>query len=232
MPGFKVTPFFDTEYLRNGTRYSFNCFPQGSVLALVLFNLYSNYLPVTRGRKFIYTDYICLAIQCLAIHFSELECSFSSDMAWMSHFRRQWWLKPSASKTISSVFRLHNTCAARELSVYLDGQRLQYECHPSYLEVTLDRTLSTENMWQRLQVSWRTETTCWWASWFHLRRQRQHSAVLCSGALFSSRVLRPSLVTLCSQRSGQCAVELYHAPHLWYPLFYTSPMASSALQHW
>ena len=54
----------------------------------------------------------------------------------------------------------------------------------------------------------------------------------CSGALlFSSRVLRPSLVTLCSHKSGRCTVELYHASHLWYPPFYTSPMASSALQH-
>jgi len=71
------------------------------------------------------------------------------------------------------------------------------------------------------------------ASRFHLGRQRQHSAFICSGAfLFSSRVLRPSLVTLCSHKSGWCAVELYHAPHLWYPPFYMSLMASSALQHW
>jgi len=70
------------------------------------------------------------------------------------------------------------------------------------------------------------------ASRFHLGRQRQHSAVICSGALlFSSRVLRPSLVTLCSHKSSRCAVELYHASHLWYPPFYTSLMASSALQH-
>ena len=41
-----------------------------------------------------------------------------------------------------------------------------------------------------------------------------------------------SVVMLCSHKSGRCAVELYHAPHLWYPPFYTSPMASSALQHW
>jgi len=59
-----------------------------------------------------------------------------------SHFYRQWWLKPSASKTISSVFQLHNTSATCELSVYLDGQRLRHECHPTYLGVTLDRTLS------------------------------------------------------------------------------------------
>ena len=62
----------------------------------------------------------------------------------MSHFCRQWRLKPSASKTITSVFHLHNTSATRELSVFLDGQRLRHECHghPTYLGVTLDRTLS------------------------------------------------------------------------------------------
>ena len=39
--------------------------------------------------------------------------------------------------------------------------------------------------------------------------------------------------TLTSMRlSDRCTVELYHASHLWYPPFYTSPMASSALQRW
>ena len=51
-------------------------------------------------------------------------------------------LKPSASKTISTVLHLHNTSATRKLSVYLDGQRLRHECHPTYLGVTLERTLS------------------------------------------------------------------------------------------
>ena len=39
------------------------------------------------------------------------------------------------------------------------------------------------------------------------------------------------LLQWCSHKSGRCAVELYHASHLWYPPFYTSPMAPSALQH-
>jgi len=64
------------------------------------------------------------------------------DMVQMSHFCQQWRLKPSASKTISSVFHLHNTSATRGLSVYLVSQRLRHECHPTYLGVTLDRTLS------------------------------------------------------------------------------------------
>ena len=55
---------------------------------------------------------------------------------------------------------------------------------------------------------------------------------LVTDRLFSSRVLCPSLVTLCSHKSGRCAGELYYASHLWYPAFYTTPMASSALQHW
>jgi len=62
----------------------------------------------------------------------------SSDMARMSHFCQQWQLKSSTSKTISSVFRLHNTSITRELSVYLDGQRLRHECHLTYLGVTVD----------------------------------------------------------------------------------------------
>jgi len=103
----------------------------------------STYTPVTCQLQVAENSFTLttrLAIQ--GQFFSELECSLSSDMARMSHFCRQWRLKPSASKTISSVFLLHNTSATRELLVYLDGQRLRHECHPTYLGVTLDRTLS------------------------------------------------------------------------------------------
>ena len=66
----------------------------------------------------------------------------SSDMARMSHFCRQWRRKPSACKTISSVFHLHNTSTTHELSVYVDSKRLRHECHPTNLGVTLGCTLS------------------------------------------------------------------------------------------
>jgi len=135
-----------------------------------MFNLYSNDLPVTRGRKFIYADDICLAIQ--GQYFSELECSLSSDIARLSLFCRQWRLKPNASKTISSVFHLHNTSATRELSVYLDGQHLRHECHPTYLGVTRPYAVLQRTLDEDCRQAEEPKQLADEASRFHLGRQR------------------------------------------------------------
>jgi len=202
--------------------------PQGSVIPLVLFSLYSNDLPVTRGRKFIYADDIRLANQ--GQFFSELgavsrqiwrECHTSVDSVDLSQ------VPPKQSAVCS-------TCIIPAPPAnYLDGQCLQHECHPTYLEVTIDRTQSYREHLTKTAGKLKNQNNLLMklagSTWGD---QRQHSAVICSGALlFSSRVLRPSLDTLCSHKSGRCAVELYYASHLRYPPFYTSPMASIALQH-
>ena len=106
---------------------------------MFLFNLYTNDLPVTKSRKFIYADDICLGTQ--AHTFAELECTLSSDMDRMAGYCHRWRLKPSATKTVSSIFHLHNASAHRELSVRLNGQHLKHDKNPVYLGVTLDRTL-------------------------------------------------------------------------------------------
>jgi len=60
----------------------------------------------------------------------------------MASYCRLWRLKPSPMKTVTSVFHLFNTSAARELRVHMEGQQLRHDPNPVYLGVTLDRTLS------------------------------------------------------------------------------------------
>jgi len=146
---------------------------------------------------------------------------------------RQWRLKPSASKTISSVFHLHHTSATRKLSVYLDGQPLRHECHPTYLGVTQDRTLSyREHL---------TNTA-------GKLKNRNNLLMKLAGSTWgaSANTLRSSALALCYSAAEYCAPVWSRSAHtsqvdvqlnstmrlILYPLFYTSPMASSPLQHW
>ena len=121
------------------------------------------------------------------------------------------------------MFHLHITSATHELSVYLDGQRLRYEClryecHPTYLGVTLDHMLSYREhltktagkLKNRNNLLMKLASSTWSAS---ANTLRSSALALCYSA--AEYCLRPSLVTLCSHKSGRCTVELYHASHLW-----------------
>ena len=158
-------------------------------------------------------------------------------MAQMSHFCRQWRLKPSASKTISSVFHLHNTSATHELSVYLDGQCLWHECHPTYLGVTLDHTLS-----YREHIL--TKTAGKLKNWNNLLMKLVGSTW---GA--SANTLWSSALTLCYSAAEYCAPVWSRSAHTsrvdvqlnstmrlisgtLRSTIYISPIASTTLQHW
>ena len=164
---------------------------------------------------------ICLSHLCILLKQINISSNFFSPLGsytflifpyqrlWDDHC---WRLKSSASKTISSVFHLHNTSATCELSVYLDGQCLRHECHPTYLGVTLDCSQLYAVLQRTLDEGCRQseepKQLADEASRFHLGRQRQHSAVICSGALLfiqqqstacqSSHTLFTQVRSMCS----------------------------------
>ena len=62
-------------------------------------------------EKIRYVDDICLATQ--AATCTEIECSLTEDSKCMEKYCFRWRLKPSLTKTVISVFHLHNANAAR-----------------------------------------------------------------------------------------------------------------------
>ena len=101
--------------LRNGV-------PQGSVLAPLLFNIYTYDLPSTTFRKYVYAD--DLSLLHLSGDWTALEGTLSHDMAILSAYLQTWRLKLSHTKTVTAAFQFHNREIKREHSVYNNGKVL------------------------------------------------------------------------------------------------------------
>ena len=117
--------------------------PQGSVLAPLLFNLYTSDLPQTNCRKFIYADDIVLASR--SNEFERCQMDLQTDIASLANYFANWRLKLNLSKTEVTAFHLSNRLADHKLTVSLNGQTLNHNPHPKYLGVTLDRSLTYKN---------------------------------------------------------------------------------------
>ena len=114
-----------------------NGVPQGSVLAPLLFNIYTYDLPSMISRKFVYAD--DLALLHSSGNWKNLKGTLSQDMFTLSVYLQTWRLKLSHTKRVT--FHLNNREAKRELKVYNNSKLLPFCPTPTYLGVKLDRLL-------------------------------------------------------------------------------------------
>ena len=117
-----------------------NGVPQGSVLAPLLFNIYTYDLPFMISRKFAYAD--DLALLHSSGYWKDLERTLSHDMSTLSAYLQTWRLKLSHTKTVTATFHLNNREAKRELKFYNNDRLLPFCPTPTYLGVKLERSLT------------------------------------------------------------------------------------------
>ena len=126
-----------------------NGLPQGSVLALLLFNIYTYDLPSMTSQKYAYAD--DLALVYASRDWKAVEDTFSQDMTTLSAYLQTWRLKLSNTKTPTAAFHLNNREAKRELNVYNNGNLLPPCPVPTYLGGELDRLLTFRHHFEALR---------------------------------------------------------------------------------
>ena len=115
--------------------------PQGSVLAPLLFNIYTNDQPLpTDCSRFICADDLCITTQHSDFQHVEQTLELALDEIFINYSRNH--LKPNPTKTHICCFHLRNRDAKHKLSVTWNGLELEHYPNSIYLGVTLDRTFS------------------------------------------------------------------------------------------
>ena len=165
--------------------------------------------------------------------FSETEYSLTADLAYLAKYCQQWHLKLSTSKTVRSVFHLHNIGSRRDKPyVRMNGQRLRHDPHPVYIGVTLDWTLSYREHWHALLPSQRAVITS------SQNLQARHGCLcknptpLSPGSLLlSHRTLLSSVGKIQLHQSHKYSTTQFHAPDFRLPAFHSGRRVSGTLYY-
>ena len=145
----------------------------------MLFNIYIHDIPDIQSKKYGYAD--DLAIMLSHRSWETIEAGLTADMGILSTYLKNWRLKLSVAKTMSSAFHLNNREASHELNIKVNNNILQFQGTPTYLGVKLDRTLTyrqhLENLsaktMYRVALIRRLAGTTWGASTKTLRISTQ-----------------------------------------------------------
>ena len=129
----------------------------GSVLAPLLFNIYTYDLPSTISQKYEYAD--DLALMHTSKDWKTLEGTLSQDMTTLSAYLQTWRLKLSHTKTGTTAFHLNNREAKRELKIFNNGKLLPYCPTPTYVGVKLERALTFRHHLEALRKKLSTRVT-------------------------------------------------------------------------
>ncbi len=124
--------------------------PQGSVLAPMLFNIYTNDQPHFQIiRRFSFADDLCIVTQSKS--FKTNENVLTDALQSLSTYYEQWSLNANPGKTQVCTFHLNSHQANSNIKVTCENKIIENNKYPLYLGVTLNRTLSSKEHTRKLK---------------------------------------------------------------------------------